>query len=131
MTRTEMTTLALLLAAVVTSAVRAEAPLSYAKDIEPVFQKECADCHGGASPKKGLDLSQGKGYANLLQHKSQEEPLMQFVKTGDPAASYLWLKLSHATKEGRGMPRTTFGAKTLPKADLDAVNNWITQGANP
>ncbi len=131
MTRTEMAALALLLAVVATAAVRADAPLSYAKDIEPVFLKECADCHGGASPKKGLDLSQGKGYVNLLQHKSQEEPLIQFVKAGDPAGSYLWLKLSHATKEGRGMPRTIFGAKTLPKADLDVVRNWIVQGANP
>ncbi len=125
-------TISLLVAVAVATALAAGAqtPLSYAKDVEPMFVKHCADCHGGDSPKKGLDLSAGKGYANL-QHKSQEEPLMQLVKAGDPAASYLWLKVSHTATEGRGMPRTIFGSKKLPQADLDTVRNWIIQGANP
>jgi len=131
MTRKEMTVVALALAAVVVLAVRADTPLSYAKDVEPMFIKDCSDCHGGDSPKKGLDLSKDKGFANLLQHKSQEEPLMQLVKAGDPAASYLWLKVSHTATEGRGMPRTIFGAKKLPQAQLDTVRDWIIQGANP
>jgi mono/diheme cytochrome c family protein len=131
MTRKETIAIAVILAAVAAMAAPAGAPLSYAKDVEPIFVKDCAECHGGDSPKKGLDLSQGKGYANLLQHKSQEEPLMQLVKAGDPAASYLWLKLSHTSTEGRGMPRTLFGAKKLPQAQRDTVIDWITQGAQP
>ncbi len=132
MSRTEMVAMvAALVAVTVVAAVGADAPLSYAKDVEPIFLKHCAECHGAENPKKGLDLSQGKGYADLLQHKSQEEPLVQLVKAGDPAASYLWAKLSHTATEGRGMPRTIFGAKKLPQADLDTVRNWISQGANP
>jgi mono/diheme cytochrome c family protein len=130
MTRKETAGL-VLAAAAVAMAVRADTPLSYAKDVEPIFLKHCSDCHGGDSPKKGLDLSTGKGYANLLQHKSQEEPLMQFVKAGDPAGSYLWLKVFHTATEGRGMPRTLFGAKKLPQDQLDAVREWIIQGAQP
>ncbi len=130
MSRRELISLVVALAAVTAMAVRAETPLSYAKDVEPVFVKRC-DCHGGNNPKKGLDLSLGKGYAALLQHKSEWEPLMQLVKAGDPAASYLWLKLSHTATEGRGMPRTLFGSKKLPQAELDTVRNWIVQGANP
>ncbi|HVN76929.1 MAG TPA: c-type cytochrome domain-containing protein [Thermoanaerobaculaceae bacterium] len=131
MSRTETISLVAALAVVTALAVRADAPLSYVKDVEPIFAKHCAECHGGDNPKKGLDLSVGKGYANLLQHKSQEEPLMQLVKAGEPAASYLWLKVSHTATEGRGMPRTIFGAKKLPQEQLDLVRNWIIQGANP
>jgi len=131
MSRKKMISVVVALAAVTALAVKADAPLSYAKDVEPLFLKHCADCHGGDSPKKGLDLSSGKGYANLLEHKSQEEPLMQLVKAGDPAGSYLWLKVSHTATEGRGMPRTIFGAKKLPQDQLDTVRNWIIQGANP
>ena len=112
-------------------AARAQAPPSYAKDIEPIFVKACANCHGGDSPKKGLDLSRGKGYADLTQHQSQESPLMALVKPGDPAGSYLWLKVSHTTSNGRGMPRTLFAAKKLPQAELDAIRDWIVQGAKP
>ncbi|MBZ5589239.1 MAG: hypothetical protein LAO05_11820 [Acidobacteriia bacterium] len=131
MPRKEMTAIALGLIPLLALAVRASTPLSYATDVEPVFVKQCAECHGGDSPKKGLDLSLNKGYANLLQHKSQEEPLMQLVKAGDPATSYLWLKVSHTATEGRGMPRTLFGAKKLPQAQLDTVRDWIIQGAQP
>ena len=131
MTRKETIAIALAVASVAALAVRAGTPPSYAKDVEPIFIKHCADCHGGDSPKKGLDLSQDKGYATVLQRKSQEEPLMQLVKAGDPAASYLWLKVSHTATEGRGMPRTIFGAKKLPQPQLDTVKEWIIQGANP
>ncbi len=131
MNRKEMISLVVGLATVAVMAARAETPLSYARDVEPLFVKHCAECHGGDSPKKGLDLTKDKGYANLVQHKSQEEPLMQLVKAGEPAASYLWLKVSHTATEGRGMPRTLFGAKKLPKAQLDTIHEWIVQGANP
>jgi len=63
--------------------------------------------------------------------KSQEVPEMVLVKAGDPAASYLWLKVAHAATQGKGMPRTLFGAKKLHQAELEAIQNWIIQGANP
>jgi mono/diheme cytochrome c family protein len=131
MTRKELVLVALLAAGVVTLAAQAETPVSYAKDIEPIFVKECGKCHGGDNPKKGLDLSDGKGYAQLVGVDSVEEPKMARVKAGDPAGSYLWLKLTHTASKGRGMPRTLFGAKKLPQSDLDLVQKWITQGANP
>ena len=53
------------------------------------------------------------------------------VRPDDPTASFLWLKLSHTATEGKGMPRTILGAKKLPQAQLDAVKNWIVQGAQP
>ena len=60
MTRTQLTLVVLLVAGVVAIAARAQAPLSYAKDVEPIIVKACSECHGGDSPKKGLDLSRAK-----------------------------------------------------------------------
>jgi hypothetical protein len=131
MTRKELTLVVLLAAGVLAVAARAQGPLSYAKDVEPIILKACADCHGGDNPKKGLDLSKGKGYERLVGVKSQEVPEMALVKAGDPAGSYLWLKVSHTATQGRGMPRTLFGSKKLPQASLDVIQNWIIQGANP
>ena len=131
MTRKQLTLVVLLVAGVLAMAARAQAPLSYAKDVEPIIVKACGECHGGDSPKKGLDLSKGKGFERLAGVKSQEVPDMVLVKAGDPASSYLWLKVTHTATQGKGMPRTLFGAKKLPQARLDVIHNWIIQGANP
>jgi hypothetical protein len=108
----------------------AQTPLSYSKDIEPIFVGACADCHGDKHPKADLDLSLGSGLAALTGKKSSEVD-MPLLTPGDPAASYLWLKLSHTATQGRGMPRTLFGAKKLPKEQLDLVQRWIVEGAKP
>jgi mono/diheme cytochrome c family protein len=131
MARKELVAVAVVLAAVLALAVRGQTPTSYAKDVEPIFVKACSECHGGDNPKKGLDLSKGTGYARLVGVKSQEVPGMALIKAGEPAGSYLWLKLTHTATEGKGMPRTLFSSKKLPQAELDLVQNWIIQGANP
>src|SRR5512136_3423094 len=131
MTRKELTLVVLVLTGVLAIAARAQTPLSYATDVEPMILKACADCHGGDNPKKGLDLSKGKGLEHLVGVKSQEVPEMVLIKAGDPASSYLWLKVTHTATQGKGMPRTLFGSKKLPQPSLDAIQNWIIQGANP
>lgn len=131
MTPKQLAPIALLAAGAVALAAQAQTPVSYAKAIEPIFVKECGKCHGGDNPKKGLDLSGDSGYTQLVNVKSQEVPEMVRVKPGDPAGSYLWLKVTHTATQGRGMPRTLFGSKMLPKADLDLIQQWIIQGANP
>lgn len=107
------------------------APLSYARDVEPIFVKECGECHGADNPKKGLDLSAGKGHAAMVGRPSKEVPDVVMVAAGDPVGSYLWQKLMHTSKEGKGMPRTIFGAKKLPQEQLDVIEKWITEGAKP
>ena len=108
----------------------AESPLSYAKDVESIFVGECGDCHGEKHPKADLDLSLGSGMKALSDKKSSEVE-MPLLTPGDPAKSYLWLKLSHTATKGRGMPRTLFGAKKLPKEQLDLIQRWIVEGAKP
>jgi len=110
-------------------AVTESAP-SYARDVEPIFLAACGDCHGADKPKKGLDLSAGKGHAAMVGRPSQEVD-MALVKAGDPAASYLWHKLNHTHTEGKGMPRGMFSESKLPQDQLDLIGRWIGAGAQP
>jgi hypothetical protein len=130
MKRTNLLATMLVLGGVAALIAAAEEPLSYGRDIEPVLLKECGDCHGAENPKKGLDLSQGKGLANLAGATSKEVD-MPLLKAGDPAGSYLWLKITHTATQGRGMPRTIFGAKKMPKDKIDLIHRWIVEGAKP
>ncbi len=127
--RNEFVTLIALLASIGVLAL-AQEPLSYARDIEPIMVRECADCHGAEKPKAELDLSPGHGLTALTGKKSIQVD-MPLVSPGDPAGSYLWLKLSHTATKGKGMPRTLFGDKKLPKELLDLVQRWIVEGAKP
>ncbi len=108
-----------------------EGALSYARDVEPIFLARCGDCHGAENPKKGLDLSAGNGLANMLDRPSREVDGVPLLRAGDPAGSYLWQKLTHSSSEGKGMPRTMFGAEKLPQAQLDLIERWIRDGAQP
>lgn len=124
-------TIAALLTASLAVALQGDGTISYSRDVEPIFLKACGDCHDADSPKKGLDLSKGKGFLHLIGVPSQEMNGQALVKPGDPTASYLWVKLTHMQTEGRGMPRTIFSSKKLPKEQLDVVERWIKAGAKP
>lgn len=98
-------------------------------DIQKVLDKQCVDCHGTKKPKAGLDLSAGKAYSATVNTPSRQVPSVVLVKPGSLEDSYLWQKVSHTSKEGVGMPKTFFGAKKLPQAEMDAIKAWIQGGA--
>jgi hypothetical protein len=104
---------------------------SYAADIEPIFAKRCGDCHSAGEAKAHLILDPGRGYEDLVGKAAFQVPGMQLVKPGDPANSYLWKKLDHSAREGKGMPRTLFGSKKLPNNELELIRAWIETGARP
>ncbi|MCS7182288.1 MAG: hypothetical protein NZ869_04175 [Thermoanaerobaculum sp.] len=118
-------------AVVATAVATSQTPRSYQQEVEPIFIKECVECHGSERPKKGLDLSAGRGYAQLVNRKSVEVPELYLVAPGDPANSYLWHKLEHTAKEGKGMPRGLFSSRKLKEAELAIIRQWIEQGAQP
>jgi mono/diheme cytochrome c family protein len=119
----------ILLAALACLISSAQAEVSLNKEIQPILDKNCVDCHNPKKPKAGLDLSPANAYASMVQVPSKQVPSTMLVKPGEPDQSYLWQKLNHTTKEGSGMPKTFFGSKKLPDADLNAVKAWIQGGA--
>src|SRR4051812_44801772 len=78
------------------AAQAAEAPVDFARDIKPIFEARCVDCHGAAKQKGGVRLDA----PTSLKGGDSGEPL--FVK-GDPAKSHL-LKLVRGDSADEIMP---------------------------
>jgi hypothetical protein len=105
--------------------------VSYSNHLEPLIIKRCIGCHTADEPEAELVLEQGRGYSQLVDRSSIQVPSVRIVEPGDPGASYLWRKLVHGSVKGEGMPRTLFGAKKLPEAELEFIRRWIEEGAKP
>ena len=96
-------------------------PVSFATDIQPIFDMNCLNCHG-AGGFAGLDLSSGLSYANLVgvpATTSQENR----VEATDADASVLYQRLS-ATGGGFMPP-----SGVLSEEVQDLVSQWINEGA--
>ena len=92
-----------------------------------VFTPICSKCHIGASAPEGLQLDAAHAYNALVGVPSVEEPKLQRVDPGNPDESYMVLKIEGAPGiEGGQMP---LGETPLPQATIDAIRQWITDGA--
>jgi hypothetical protein len=94
---------------------------------ENVFTPICSKCHIGASGPEGLQLDAAHAYNLLVGVPSVEEPSLLRVNPGNPDASYMVQKIEGAPGiEGGQMP---LGETPLPQATIDAIRQWITDGA--
>jgi hypothetical protein len=92
-----------------------------------VFTPICSKCHIGASAPEGLQLDAAHSYNLLVGVPSNEQPDLLRVKPGDPDNSYMVHKIE-------GLPGITggqmpLGETPLPQATIDAIRQWITNGA--
>jgi len=81
--------------------------ISYAQDIQPIFDKDCVSCHAGGIPP---DLRTGKSYSALVP---------DFVVAKQPENSLLYTKCAPG---GSMAPYTK-------SADLRLIERWINAGA--
>jgi hypothetical protein len=93
-----------------------------------VFTPYCTGCHAGAAAPLGLQLTEGAAYAALVNAPSVEVPSLRRVQPGDPDASYLVRKISGTATVGGRMP---LGGPPLPQDAIDAIRQWILDGAAP
>jgi hypothetical protein len=92
-----------------------------------VFTPICSKCHIGASAPEGLQLDAAHSYNLLVGVPSNEQPNLLRVKPGDPDDSYMVQKIENAPGiDGGQMP---LGETPLPQATMDAIRQWITNGA--
>jgi hypothetical protein len=92
-----------------------------------VFTPICSKCHIGASAPEGLQLDAVHSYNLLVGVPSVEQPTLLRVKPGDPDDSYMVHKIEGlAGISGGQMP---LGETPLPQATIDAIRQWITNGA--
>lgn len=114
MPKIPMSVICILLGAVVWAA-SASAAVDYSTQVQPVFTSNCASCHGGSSPRAGLNLTASASYSNLVNVPATTTSGLR-VKPGDSANSVL-VKLMN-----------NMGV-TLSAADQNTITTWITEGA--
>ncbi len=106
------------------------ATVSYRRDIQPIFNRNCVSCHGGqALPfDSAQDKRQSSGQAGLYldsyDHVMAGSARGPVVIPGNPQASELVRRI-----KGLSQPRMPLGGAPLPAADIDAIVTWIAEGA--
>jgi mono/diheme cytochrome c family protein len=91
-----------------------------------VFTPTCSTCHSGASAPHGLRLDAANSYALLVGVPSDEQASILRVKPNEPDNSYLVQKIQGNAATGERMPA---GLPALPQATIDAIRQWIVNGA--
>jgi len=89
-------------------------PVSFARQVLPIFQASCSDCHGAETKEVELGLM---SYAEVMAG-SEYGPV---VEAGDPAASILLDMISAGE-----MPQD---APALDEDEVELIRTWIQQGA--
>jgi mono/diheme cytochrome c family protein len=101
-------------AAPTVTTVPAAGTVSFAKDILPIFQKNCTRCHGGGSPRSGLSL---ESYDKAMKGGNFAPDIV----AGNPDKSNVYTYVRDGV-----MP---FGGQKLDAADIQKILDWIKGGA--
>jgi hypothetical protein len=109
--------------------------VSFELNVQPIFTDDCGvvGCHVPGSPTGGLILAEGFAFSQIVNVSAGEAPTLNYVTPGDPADSFLAVKINYnglfATKgKGSLMPAPATGS-TLSPDEIATIANWIAQGA--
>ncbi len=109
------------------------ATVSFANDIQPIFNALCTSCHSLGFPTNtivGIQmvLTAGDAFGSLVNQKSVLDASLTLVIPGDSANSLLFQKVASDTPPvGATMPLV--GGRRLNSTELALVQDWIDQGA--
>lgn len=93
-------------------------PVSFAKDVAPIFEATCISCHGTNATYASLDL---RSYEGLMK-TGQTKPL---IIPGDSEHSLLYLTLVDRANDVDRMPMSGL----LSTRHIQTIRDWIDQGA--
>ena len=98
--------------------------VTYAKDIKPMFDKSCINCHGP-------DKQKGKLRLDSLQAALKGGQDGKVIEPGDSAKSVLVHNVAHLGDEDDYMPPPDNKDKIPPltKEQIGLIRAWIDQGA--
>jgi hypothetical protein len=107
--------------------------VGFAASVQPILTSNCAlsGCHAVPNLKpseKGMNLSQGQAYANLVGVRSAQSALSR-VAPGVPDQSYLVHKIegTQASVGGSGSRMPLGGS--LSASQIETIRSWIAAGA--
>src|SRR5439155_25075111 len=116
-----------------TTTTTTEPPVvSFKADVQPIFTARCAipGCHTGDFPTQGLNLSEGRAYADIVSVMSTERLDLKLVDPRSTSTSYLWWKAGEAPPGQMilGSPMPFLQAPLSPE-QMATIRDWITEGA--
>ncbi len=94
---------------------QANAAVSFAQQIAPIFEARCTECHGGTDPESGLNLST---YASTMAGSE----FGTVIEAGNPDGSFLVDMIASGEMPAEGDP--------VPPEELELLRSWIAEGAN-
>jgi hypothetical protein len=106
--------------------------LSFQQISADVFTQSCASsfCHqGNPPPTAPMSLDRDLAYAQLVGVASSQSPQLLRVKPGDPANSYLVIKLKSASTAQYGTTLMPLNRSSLTDEAIAAIEAWIARGA--
>ncbi len=113
----------LLLEALLLHGEEKEAQVEFNRDIRPIFQDTCFQCHGADAKKAKGDLQ-----LDTLQHATKPNAEgLQAIVPGHPEKSLAWELIS--SKDAEEVMPPVKSHKTLSAAQKDLIHRWIKQGA--
>ena len=102
------------------AAQAADTKVDFVKEIQPILEKSCVQCHGPEKDKGGLRLDTKE--AALKGGKGELA-----IVPGDPAKSDMYHRITLPKDHDDVMPSK---GDLLTKAQQDLIRDWIKQGAN-
>ena len=98
--------------------------LGFAKDVAPLMNKYCGECHladGEGLQKSGFDIS---SYDSVMKGTN----FGPVVVAGDADSSTLYRLVAGKVDKSIQMPH---GKQKLSDAEVATIQDWINQGAKP
>src|SRR5689334_11119709 len=93
-----------------------EHPISYRKQVAPIFAASCNACHGGPNPQSAFNLTT---FAGLMKGGRRGKA----ITPGDPVKSLL-VQYVNGTKQ----PRMPIGGQ-LKADEIALITRWVKEGA--
>ena len=112
-------TLAILARAPAAEPPTAAGPVSYFRDVRPIFQQNCQGCHQPAKANANYVMTD---FASLLKPGETAKPS---IVPGKPEASYLIAEIV-VTDGHHEMPKDR---PPLKPTEIETVTKWVAQGA--
>ncbi len=98
-----------------TAETSTSALIDFNRDVRPIFESSCIECHGPKEAKEGFRVD-------------EKDTLLSYVEPGDISASDLWTDYLVTADEESKMPPISHN-KPLTGAQLATIKLWIEEGA--
>ncbi len=106
------------------------ATVNYKAQIQPLFDAFCVACHQNSTLAGGLSLQDGTAPGSLINVLNTTEKMVR-VAPGNPAASYLYRKLTGTHIEVGGAGDKMPPGGPLSDSEIAFIETWIKECQAP